>query len=43
MSAALTMIGTFASISAFNQDIGDWDVSSVTTMFGMFYEATAFN
>ena len=27
----------------FNDDIGCWDVSSVTTMKDMFYKATAFN
>ncbi len=28
---------------AFNQPIGDWDVSSVTNMEGMFFDADAFN
>ena len=27
----------------FNQDIGDWDVSNVTDMSGMFLWATSFN
>ena len=29
--------------TAFNQPIGDWDVSNVTDMSHMFYGATAFN
>ena len=33
----------FNSATAFNQYIGDWDVSSVTDMGWMFYKATAFN
>ena len=33
----------FESATAFNQPIGDWDTSSVTTMFRMFNIATAFN
>jgi surface protein len=33
----------FFNASAFNQNIGAWDVSRVTTMALIFYEATAFN
>ena len=29
--------------SAFDQDLGDWTVHSVTDMYGMFIGASAFN
>ena len=33
----------FYDAHAFNQDINDWDVSSVTNMRNMFYDAKLFN
>ena len=33
----------FADAEFFNSNIGQWDVSSVTDMSGMFYGASAFN
>jgi surface protein len=37
------MEGMFFNAAAFNQDISNWDVGSVTNMEGMFQNAAAFN
>jgi surface protein len=36
-----TMISMFNSATAFNQDIGSWNVASVTDLTDMFYLTTA--
>ena len=36
-------MGCFYNANSFNADISSWDVSNVTSMFGMFYNATSFN
>ena len=47
MSNVLDMYAMFANALAFNQPLGDWDVSNVTNMSYMFYadyiNLTSFN
>ena len=37
------MHNTFGKSNAFNQDIGNWNVSNVTNMWAMFSGASDFN
>ena len=39
----INMAGMFTDAEFFNQPIGNWDVSNVTTMRYMFFQATSFN
>jgi len=33
----------FAGVKSFNQPLGEWDVSNVTSMWGTFWGASTFN
>ena len=43
LSRVTDMSSMFEGATAFNQDIGEWNVSNVENMTSMFQEATAFN
>jgi surface protein len=42
-SLRLCRYGLFSNKPSFNDDISDWNVASVSTMFYVFHSATAFN
>merc|ERR1712232_833480 len=42
-SKVMTMYTMFGGVTLFNQDLSDWDVSSVEDMDFIFYEAEPFN
>ena len=43
LSAVTNLSSMFSNATAFNGDIGNWDVSTITTMNSMFQNADAFN
>jgi len=43
LSSVISMFRMFSGATAFNSDIGHWDVSNVTDMSGMFWGADAFD